>query len=136
MSNNSKAKLIADLLESDVSKWWTWDEILEGLMPGFANVPARYQADILSTYMTYIPSVLNELDERGRFLLSDGRAQMRKFKIATNSPEDRPEIDRRIVAMQKREDSYSNKRELRIGNLKDQKILPKNWSSQQKSLTG
>ena len=135
MSNNSKAKLIADLLESDVSKWWTWDEILEGLMPGFANVPTRYQADILSTYMTYIPGVLNELDERGRFLLSDGRAQVRKFKIATDAPEDKPEIDRRIVAMQKREDSFSNKKELRISNLKEKKILPKNYSPEQSSLT-
>ena len=60
MSNNSKAKLIADLLESDMSKWWAWDEILEGLIPGFANVPGRYQAEIISTYMTYVPGVLNE----------------------------------------------------------------------------
>jgi len=131
MSNNSKAKLIADLLESDMSKWWAWDEILEGLIPGFANVPGRYQAEIISTYMTYVPSVLNELDERGYFLLSDDRAQMRKFKIATDAPEDKPEIDKRIAVMQKRENSFSNKKELRIGNLKERKILPKNWKSPQ-----
>ena len=52
---------------------------------------------------------------------------MRKFKIATDASEDRPEIDKRIAVMEKREDAVSNKKELRIGNLKERKILPKNY---------
>lgn len=131
MSNNSKAKLIADLLESDMSKWWAWDEILEGLIPGFANVPGRYQAEIISTYMTYLPHVYAEIDKRGYFHLRDGIAKMARFKIATNAPEDRPEIDKRIAVMTKRENSISNRKELRIKNLKKRKILPKNWKDPQ-----
>ena len=131
MSNNSKAKLIADLLESNISKWWAWDEILEGLIPGFMNVPGRYQTEIISAYMTYIPHVYAEMDDRGYFLLRDGRAKLAKFKIATDAPEDRVEIDKRIAVMTKRENSISNKKELRIGNLKERKILPRGWAPSQ-----
>jgi len=128
MSNKSKARAISDLLMSDMTKWWAWDEILEGLIPGFINVPGRIQAEIISTYMTYIPHVYTEMDDRGYFLLRDGIAKMTRFKIATDAPEDRPEIDKRIAVMTKRENSFSNKKELRIGNLKKRKILPRNWS--------
>jgi len=141
MPNNSKAKLITDLLESDKSRWWGWDEILggvdgsdprkgkliQGLIPGFENVPGRIQAEIISLYMTYVPGVLVELDERGYFLLSDGRAQMRRFKIATDAPEDLPEVKKRLAVMQEREDSLSSRKHLRINNLKKREILPGNW---------
>ena len=131
MSNNSKAKLISDVLQSNVSQWWGWDSILEELIPGFLNVPGRIQGEIISTYMTYVPHVFNECDERGIFVLTDGRAQERRFKIATDAPEDKPEIAKRIVIMKKRENAIASKMELRIRNLKDQKILPKNWSPSQ-----
>jgi len=134
MSNKSKARAITDLLMSDTTKWWAWDEILEGLIPGFMNVPGRIQSEIISAYMTYVPHVYAEMDDRGYFLLRDGIAKMARFKVATDAPEDRPEIYKRIAVMTKRENSFSNKKELRIGNLKDRKILPKNWSSNQLGL--
>lgn len=128
MSRESKANLIADLLESDKSKWWDWDEILEGIIPGFMNVPGRMQVELISAYMTYIPSVLIELDERGYFLLDEGRGQRRSFKIATDSPEDTPYISKRLACMNKRVKSYSNRKATRIANLEKSNILPENES--------
>jgi len=124
MSKESKANLIADLLESDKSKWWGWDEILEGIIPGFVNVPGRMQVELISAYMTYISGVLIELDERGYFLLDEGRGQRRSFKIATDSPEDTPYISKRLASMEKRVNSFSGRKEKRIKNLKKDNILP------------
>jgi len=128
MSNNSKAKAIADLLMSDMARWWSWDEIMEGLIPGFSMVPRRVQSEVLEIYITYIPHVYAELDDRKRFLLRDGRAIQARFKIATTEPEDKPEVERRLVTLKKRERGISNRIEVRIENLKDAKILPGSWS--------
>lgn len=128
MSRESKANLIADLLESDKSKWWGWDEILEGIIPGFVNVPGRMQVELISAYMTYIPGVLIELDERGYFLLDEGRGQRRSFKIATDSPEDTPFISKRLACMGKRLESYSGRKAIRVANLEKSNILPENES--------
>lgn len=124
MSRESKANLIADLLESDKSKWWSWDEILEGVIPGFENVPGRMQIELIAAYMTYISGVLIELDERGYFLLDEGRGQRRSFKIATDSPEDTPYIAKRLVKLDNRVKSFSGRKEKRIANLKKDNILP------------
>ena len=124
MSRESKANLIADLLESDKSKWWDWDEVLEGIIPGFMNVPGRMQVELISAYMTYIPAVLIELDERGYFLLTEGRGQRRSFKIATDSPEDTPYISKRLDCMDKRVNSFSGRKQKRIENLKKDNIFP------------
>jgi len=133
MSNKSKAKAIADLLMTDVSRWWGWDEIMEALIPGFSMIPRRAQSEILETYITYVPHVYAELDERKHFLLRDGIALAAKFKIATAEPEDEPEVKKRLVSFKKRERAISGRIETRIGNLKEEKILPKEWTPAQLS---
>jgi len=129
MSNSSKAKAIADLLMSDAGKWWEWDEILEGLIPGFSNVPSRIQAEIYEAYATYMPHARAELDDRGCFLMRDGREQGARFKIGTNSPEDKPFIMRTLVDQKKRAISINGRVEKRIENLKEEKILPKHFDT-------
>lgn len=128
MSNKSKAKAIADLLMSDSAKWWGWDDILESLIPGFSMIPHRSQREIVDTYITYIPHVYAELDERKKFLLRDGIALRARFKIATAEPEDRPEIEKRLGSLKKIEASYSNRIETRVNNLKEEKILPASFA--------
>ncbi|MFX0135913.1 MAG: hypothetical protein ACFFDN_19885 [Candidatus Hodarchaeota archaeon] len=130
MLNNlrvSRARLIIDALLSDMSKWWTWDEILEKIVPGFGNLPIQIQVKTILINMTYIPHVYDKLDKMGFFLLTDGKGRKRRFKIATTKPEDKPEIERCLIAMQDREDSYSNKKQLRIENLEKEKMLPFNF---------
>jgi hypothetical protein len=128
MSNNSKGKAITDLLMSDMSKWWSWDEIMEALIPGFSMVPSRAQGDILETYMTYLPHVYAEADNREKFVLRIGIALEAKFKIATSEPEDKPYVEARIGSFKKREQAISGRIENRIENLKKEGILPPSWT--------
>lgn len=126
MPNNSKAKIIADVLMSDVNRRWTWDEILEAMRPGiFSVVPKQYAREILATYVTYLPHVYAELDSRGKFLLREGRSWKASFKIATI--EDREEVESRLKVLEKRKESVEGRIKERIGNLKQEKILPRSW---------
>ena len=128
MSNNSKGKAIADLLLTNTAIWWGWDEILEGLIPGFSNVPSRIQGEIFDAYETYVTHARAELDERGLFLMRDGRGMAARWKIATNDPADKPYIDRVLVDQSKRADAINGRITTRIANLKAEHILPPSWS--------
>jgi len=133
MSNNSKGKAIADLLMSDEDKWWGWDEILEGLIPGFSNVPQRIQAEIYDAYETYMTHARTEIDERGRMLMRDGRGWAARWKIATKNSEDRPYIDRVLADQKKRANGINGRIEKRIENLKQENILPEFWQPKELS---
>jgi len=128
MSNKSKAKAIAELLLSDVTRWWSWYEILEALIPDFSSaVITPAHEELLELYLTYLPHVYAELDERGRFLLRDRKGVAARFKIATTAPEDRVRVEDRLISFKKRERAISNKLKQRIGSLKEEKILPEAW---------
>ena len=131
MSNNSKAKAIADLLMSDTTKWWGWDEILEGLIPGFSNVPPKIQSAIFESYETYMTHARAELDEREKVLLRDGKSMVARWKIATKDSADKPYVDRVIIDQQKRADAINGRIDLRITNLKAENILPEGWTPAQ-----
>ena len=131
MSNNSKAKAIADLLMSDTAKWWKWSDILEGLIPGFSNVPSKIQGAIFESYETYMTHARAELDEREKVLLRDGKGMVARWKIATREVVDKPYIDRVIVDQQKRADAINGRVDLRITNLKADNILPEGWTPAQ-----
>lgn len=127
MSNNSKAKAIADLLMSDTTKWWGWDEILEGLIPGFSNVPSRIQGAIFDSYETYMTHARAELDEREKVLLRDGKGMAARWKVATTDAADEPYVHRVITDQQKRADAINGRVDLRITNLKADNILPESF---------
>lgn len=124
MSSKSKARAVLDVLMSDMGRRWNWWDIMEVLIPGFSMIPKRAQREILESYMTYLPHVYAEADYRKVLVLRDGVAIMATFKIATTEPGDRPEVDRRLVELNKRKRAVSNRIETRIGNLKETKILP------------
>jgi len=126
MSNNSKGKAIADLLLADVSRYRGWDELLEGLIPGFSMVPKSIQFEIIEAYETYMTHARSVLDERGYMLLRDGRAINAKWKVAT--PNDIADIERVLEEQQKRGAAIDGRVEKRIENLKKANILPPAWS--------
>jgi hypothetical protein len=128
MSSNSKGKAIADLLMSDTAKWWGWDDILEGLIPGFSNVPSKIQGAIFESYETYMTHARAELDERERVLLRDGKSMAARWKIATTDPEDKPYIVRVLADQQKRANGINGRIETRVANLKAENILPESWT--------
>src|SRR4030042_5376522 len=125
MSNNSKAKILADLLEVEDNRWWYWPELLERIIPGFENIPARIQDEIIGTYATYIPHVREILDDRGRYLMRDKRSVEARFKVAT--PSDREDVEKMINIEVRRKNSKAQRVEKRISNVKERKILPETW---------
>ena len=129
-SRNSKAKMVADVLESDVERRWTWDEILEAMTPGiFSVIPKQYAHEIVTNYAKNLSHVYEELDNRGKFLLRQGKGWKTSFKIATSS--DKEEIEKRLVDLSKRKDSVAGRIEVRVDNLKKEKLLPKKFTVDQ-----
>lgn len=127
MSNNSRAKQIADFWAAEDDKWHDWDETLEHLIPGFANVPARLIKETTDTYRTYVPAVREILDDRGRYLMRDRRSNEARFKVAT--PEDRERVEKMLTLENGRVKGARTRLGKRIENLKQEKILPKRFDS-------
>jgi hypothetical protein len=128
MSNKSKAKAIADLWMSDTSRYWDWPQTMTGLGIDLSMVPARSIRALMDPYMTYLPHVYFELDQRKRFCLRDGIGLKARFKVATTAPEDKPEVERYLAEQTKRKNGIANRIETRVDNLKAEKILPRSWS--------
>ena len=131
MSNNSKAKAITDLLMSDTSHYWDWPMIMAGLGIDLTMVPRRSVASLMAPYMTYIPHVYFELDQRKRFCLRDGIGLKARFKVATTAPEDKSEVERYLAVQTKRKNGIANRIEERVENLKADCILPPSWTPAQ-----
>jgi hypothetical protein len=134
MSSKSKAKAIVNLWLSDESRWWSWDETLEDLIHGFDMIPRRLLSGILKSYRDQYPQILAILDERGKFLLRDGMGRKARFKIATTAIEDKPEVDKRLGQLQKRENGISGRIDKRVENLKESKILPPDFRRKEPQL--
>lgn len=131
MSNKSKAKAIADLLMSDTSRYWNWPEIMAGLGIDLSMVPRKGIAGLMEPYMTYLPHVYFELDQRKRFCIREGIGLRARFKIATTAPEDRPDVERYLEEQTKRKNGIANRIETRVENLQSDKILPEGWTPKQ-----
>lgn len=126
MSKESMGKKIADTLFSDVSKWWTWGEILEKILPGFSmEIPRRLQAGIVRTYMQNLVHAREIIDSKEAFLLRRGRSLRASFKIATTN--DLPFITSQLNKETKIRRDLLSLTEARKDNLIDKGILPEGY---------
>jgi len=112
-----KIRSVANLLEANPDRWFTVGEVVSELVPGFENVPGRFQGGIKSYYSTYVHGAREELDDRGKTLIRKGWGDLAKYKIATDSEEDQVYVEDLLNRMRKLSEGALKKKELRERNL-------------------
>ena len=128
MAKESKAKKIADLLETNCHRWLSVWDIINELIGDFNTVPTKYQHGIVHDYATYIPAVRAIIDERNLLLLRQGWGKEARFKIATLDPLDRAHIDALLKRMSDQIKATKVRRQLRGENSKIDALPPASLS--------
>ena len=109
MIEEGKIRSVANLLEANPDRWFTVGEVVSELVPGFENVPGRFQGGIKSYYSTYVHG--------GNTLIRKGWGDLAKYKIATDSEEDQVYVEDLLNRMRKLSEGALKKKELRERNL-------------------
>lgn len=112
--------------------WHDWDETMEYLIPGFANIPTSLQDETIDRYRSYVPVVRELLNDKGYYLMRDRRGNLARFKVAL--PEDRERVEKMLNLENGNIKGAKERFKDRVENAKEKDILPEGWKP--KALNG
>jgi len=132
MESKGKAKMMMDVLLSGMNKWWTWDEILMKIIPGFQRLSKNGRHIEVGKYMDQVSCCRRLCDSQGFTLIKASGKQGRKseFKIANGKRDEKSTLEE-MVRLHKPIIRLHEIEAERVAHLKEKKVLASDFSFNQ-----